>query len=98
MSERLPPPQPARFPELQTDHIVELAADTLVGRIHFQSGDHPYRWDQFRRWAPPPHASTTTSRQPPTTQTTACSTRHRACTDADLCCARASQRSSETEV
>lgn len=52
MTERLPPPDVSRFPDLTGAHIRALPEGTLFGRIHFTQGDHPSSWNAFRGFGP----------------------------------------------
>lgn len=58
MTERLPRPDPDRFPDLEPADLVVVEPTTgsagggLIGRIHAQTGAHPTRWDELRRYGP----------------------------------------------
>lgn len=54
MSEYLPPPDPARFPDLAEDRrwVRELAAGVLLARIFRAGGAHSSEWFEFREFGP----------------------------------------------
>ncbi len=52
MTEHLPDPDPDKFPPLEDDHIQVVASDHLLVHIYNTAGEHPTRWDQFRRYGP----------------------------------------------
>lgn len=54
MSETLPPPDPARFPDLTEDPrwVRETAAGTLHARIFRAGGAHAVEWFEFREFGP----------------------------------------------
>lgn len=52
MSERLPDPDPARFPDLTEEHVRVVPGGTPLGRIHRLRGKYPSRWDDYRTWGP----------------------------------------------
>lgn len=53
MTERLGPPDTARFPRLVARRDLHIVpASHLLGRIYFAGGDHPAGWDSFRRFGP----------------------------------------------
>lgn len=54
MSERLPRPDPARFPRLSDDPgwIRLVAAPTTLARIFRAAGPHPVEWHEFREYGP----------------------------------------------
>ncbi|UMG91498.1 RES domain-containing protein [Nocardioides sp. TF02-7] len=52
MTEKLPKPDPSRFPDLQAKHLVKLPAGTVLGRISFTMGAHPAHWNTFRHYGP----------------------------------------------
>ena len=52
MTESLPDPDVDRFPKLAKAHTFGLVTQHLLVRIYQAVGDHPLRWDQFRRFGP----------------------------------------------
>lgn len=54
MSERLPDPEPSRFPALEADPgwVREVAPGSLVARIFRAGGPHPAEWHDFRTFGP----------------------------------------------
>lgn len=54
MSERIPAPDPSRFPDLDEDPrwIREVRAGTLIARIFRAAGRYPADWHTFREFGP----------------------------------------------
>ena len=54
MSEHLPPPDPAAFPELSDDAgwVRHVPAGSALARIFRAAGPHPMRWHEFRTYGP----------------------------------------------
>ncbi|MEO3939417.1 RES family NAD+ phosphorylase (plasmid) [Dermatophilaceae bacterium Soc4.6] len=52
MSERLPAPKPADFPDLLDTDVWTLPVGARLGRIYSAGGDHPTAWDTFRAFGP----------------------------------------------
>lgn len=54
MSERLPEPDPARFPPLDADPrwVREVPSGSLIARIFRANGPHPVEWHEFRSFGP----------------------------------------------
>ncbi len=54
MSERLPPPDPSRFPGLAADPrwVREVPAGTALFRVFRAGGAHPAEWFEFREFGP----------------------------------------------
>ena len=52
LSEYLPDPESDQFPPLHDDHVEVIDSEHLLVHIYNTGGDHPIRWDQFRRYGP----------------------------------------------
>jgi len=54
MTEQLPPPDSARFPDLSRDPdwVREVPAGTALTRIFLAGGEHPSQWFDFRSYGP----------------------------------------------
>jgi len=52
LTEHLPDPDPDKFPPLEDDHIHVVDSEHLLVHIYDTAGEHPIRWDQFRRYGP----------------------------------------------